>query len=140
MHKIDPRFDPTHFLAGAEAAFRMIVTAFTEGARDKLRPLLTDVTFRAFDQAIALRNTTQQTAHTQIKEMVDINIEEARLAGNVAAITVRFVSNQINYTLDAQGATIAGTDAVTEIADIWRFERDLTAPDLAWRLAAARSA
>jgi predicted lipid-binding transport protein (Tim44 family) len=46
----------------------------------------------------------------------------------------------VNLTLDSAGKEVAGTDAVTEIRDIWTFERDLGSPDPTWRLVAARSA
>jgi predicted lipid-binding transport protein (Tim44 family) len=35
---------------------------------------------------------------------------------------------------------VAGTDAITEISDLWTFERELGQADLTWRLTAARSA
>ncbi|MGH7211078.1 MAG: Tim44/TimA family putative adaptor protein, partial [Acetobacteraceae bacterium] len=43
---------------------------------------------------------------------------------------------------DKGGHPVAGTDAVTEISDLWTFERELAAPASgpAWRLAGARSA
>jgi predicted lipid-binding transport protein (Tim44 family) len=52
---------------------------------------------------------------------------------------VKFVSDQVAETLDRNGTPVAGTDAVTEITDVWSFERDLAQPDPAWRLTAARS-
>ena len=57
-----------------------------------------------------------------------------------ASITVRFVSDQVNITLDHAGLPVVGTDAVTEITDLWTFERVLGTADPSWRLAAARSA
>ena len=62
------------------------------------------------------------------------------LRGTVADITVRFVSDQVNHTLDREGRVTAGTDAVTEITDVWSFERDLASRDPTWRLTGARSA
>ncbi|MFL5283112.1 MAG: TIM44-like domain-containing protein, partial [Rhodopila sp.] len=66
-------------------------------------------------------------------------IEDAALKGKIAQITVRIVSDQVSYTEHANGRPTAGTDAVTEITDLWTFERDLTAQDPTWRLVAARS-
>jgi predicted lipid-binding transport protein (Tim44 family) len=43
-------------------------------------------------------------------------------------------------THTASGQVLSGTDAVTEINDIWTFERDLAQPNPAWHLVAARSA
>jgi predicted lipid-binding transport protein (Tim44 family) len=140
MAGIDRGFDASHFLSGAEAAFRIIVTAFSGGDRATLRPLLADDTFRAFDAAITARETAGQTQRTEIRAIPSATIEAADLRGNTADITVRFVSDQVNMTLDGDGHPVAGTDAVTEIVDLWTFERNLGSADPTWRLVAARSA
>lgn len=140
MAGIDPKFAPRRFLDGAVAAFRIIVTAFAEGDRVKLHPLLSDDTYRAFEGAIAARETAGETQRTEIRGITQALIEHAELHGSVAVITVRFVSEQINITLGADNHPVAGTDAVTEIIDLWSFERDLAMSDPAWRLVAARSA
>lgn len=140
MRAIDPNFTPDAFLAGAEAAFRMIVGAFAAGDRDTLRPLLSDETYAAFEGAIAAREREGETQRTEIREIPEARIEEAGLRGGLASITVAFTSDQVNLTLDRNGKEVAGTDAVTEIRDIWTFERDLGSPDPTWRLVAARSA
>jgi predicted lipid-binding transport protein (Tim44 family) len=140
MRPIDRSFEPAHFLAGAESAFRMIVVAFATGNRDTLRSLLSDDTYRAFDAAITAREQRGETQKTDIKAIPSATIEHADLRGSLAAITVRFVSDQVNLTLDNAGHPVNGTDAVTEITDLWTFERDLATTDPTWRLVAARSA
>lgn len=140
MRAIDRNFDPAHFLSGAEAAFRMIVTAFAAGDRVALRPLLDDPTYASFEGAIAARETAGETQRSEIKDLRDARIELAALNGTVASITVQFVSDQIAETLDRTGKPVAGADAVTEMSDLWTFERDLSQSDPAWRLTAARSA
>lgn len=139
MRQVDRNFDPAHFLSGAEAAFRMIVTAFAAGDRVTLRGLLADETYRGFEQAIATRETNGETQRTEIRDLMQAGIEQATLTGNVASILVKFVSDQISETLDRDGKPVMGSDAVTEITDLWTFERDLTSSDPAWRLTAARS-
>jgi predicted lipid-binding transport protein (Tim44 family) len=140
MHRLTGAFDPVHFLAGAESAFGIIVTAFAAGDRAHLQPLLSEDTFRAFEAAITARETAGETQRTEIRAIHAATIEAADLRGNVADITVRFVSDQVNVTLGRDGLPVAGADAVTEITDLWTFERDLTAADPTWRLVAARSA
>lgn len=139
MRTLDPAFDPQHFLTGAEAAFRMIVTAYAAGDRTTLRPLLSDDTYRGFEGAIAARETAGETQRGEIRAIHAVAIEAATLRGNTADITVRLVSDQINETLDRDGKPVAGTDAVTEITDLWTYERELAQPDPAWRLVAAQS-
>ncbi len=139
MQQADRNFDPARFLQGAEAAFRIIVGAFGHGDRNALRPLLTEPTFSGFDAVITSRETAGETQRSEIRDMPTVAIEEAALSGAQAAITVRFVSDQISETTDREGKSVAGTDAVTEITDLWTFERNLSQPDPAWRLSATRS-
>jgi predicted lipid-binding transport protein (Tim44 family) len=140
MKGIDRSFDPSAFLDGAEKAFRMIVAAFASGDRTTLRGLLSDDTYRAFEQAIAGREAAGQKQVTTIHGIHSATIETAELRGSVAAIAVRFVSDQISLTQDKDGHSVMGTDAVTEITDVWTYERDLSARDPVWRLVSARSA
>jgi predicted lipid-binding transport protein (Tim44 family) len=135
----DPRFDPPLFLAQAEAAFRQIVAAFAAGDRAALKPLLTPHVFETFDAAITAREQAGERHRTEIKAIPEISIEDAQILGDTAAIVVRFTSDQVNMVLDAQGQPKIGTEAVTELTDLWTFERNLNSPDPTWRLAAARS-
>jgi predicted lipid-binding transport protein (Tim44 family) len=140
MRDVDRSFDPAGFLDGAEKAFRIIVAAFASGDRVMLRSLLADDTYRAFEQAITAREAAGQQQVSEIRAVPSASIEEAELSGTVAHIAVKFVSDQISLTRDKAGNPVAGTDAVTEITDLWTFDRDLSSPDPTWRLAAARSA
>lgn len=140
MRAVDPNFDPAGFLDGAEKAFRMIVAGFAAADRAALRGLLSPDTYAAFDGAITAREQAGQTQTSEIRGIETSAIEAAELRGAVASVTVRFVSDQISLTSDKDGRPVAGTDAVTEITDIWTFERDLASRDPTWRLTAARSA
>lgn len=139
ISQADRNFDPVRFLDGAEASFRKIVTAFATGELTTLRALLTPSVFTTFEQAINQRAEQGETQHTEIKEIVEATIDDAELLGDHAVIVVRFVSDQENYTRDKEGQVIAGTESVTEIVDLWSFERSVNSSDPTWRLAAARS-
>ncbi len=103
MHDLDRGFDPARFLEGAEGAFRLIVGAFAAGNRDQLRPLLTADTFAGFEAAIAAREAAGETHRTEIRAIRSATIEEATLLNTLADITVRFVTDQVNVTLDKTG-------------------------------------
>ena len=139
IHTVDRSFDPARFLAGAEAAFRLIVGAFAAGDRAALRPLLSQDMWASFDQVITAREHAGETQKSEVKAILSATIEEASLVGSLATIVVRFVSDQVALTLDRDGKPVAGTDATTELIDLWTFERDLTHPGPNWRLTAARS-
>jgi predicted lipid-binding transport protein (Tim44 family) len=139
MRAIDGSFDPARFLAGADQAFRMIVAAFAVGDRPGLRSLLGDETYAAFEQAITAREKAGEKQVSEIRAMQQLSIDSAELKGRIGQVTARIVSDQVSYTQDANGRPVTGTDAVTEITDLWTFERDLGQPDPTWRLVAARS-
>jgi hypothetical protein len=139
MRAIDRAFDPARFLAGADHAFRLIVAGFAQGDRVALRALLADETYGAFEQAIAAREKANETQHSEIKSIESMAVEHAALRGTTGSVTLRIVSDQVSFATDAAGKPVSGTDAVTEITDIWTFERDLAQQDPTWRLVAARS-
>jgi predicted lipid-binding transport protein (Tim44 family) len=140
VQAIDSSFSPARFLDGAEAAFRMIVVAFANGDRAALRPLLAPALMEAFDHAIDERDAAQHTQHTTVHSIRSASIVSASLSGQLADIAVRFVSDQVSYTTDAGKQIVIGTEALTEITDLWTFERELSTRDPAWRLAATQNA
>ena len=140
MGGIDRGFHPAGFLAGAEKAFRMIVASFAMGDKATLRRLLADDTYAAFEQAMVARDAAGHTQVSEVKGIEAMTIEAAALHGSVADVSVRIVSDQISLTRDKNDVIVIGAEAVTEITDLWTFERDLRQPDPTWRLVAARSA
>ena len=138
MQAIDHGFDPGQFLPRAEQAFRMIVAAFAAGNRTGLQPLVAPDVYHAFDQAITAREAAGHQQSTEIRAVPTVAIEAAELRTSTAQITLRFVSDQVTLTKDAAGQPVAGADSVTELTDVWTFERDLAAADPTWRLVSVR--
>ncbi len=60
----DPSFDLDRFLAGARAAFAMIIEAFAKGDKDTLRSLLAPEVFENFSTAIDERNAADDLPPT----------------------------------------------------------------------------
>ena len=140
LRDVDRDFDPAHFLAGAEAAFRMIVTAFrSRRPRGTARTVGRTTHTAGSSRRLPRGRRTARRSGRKIRGIQHVSIETASLAGTVASIAVKFVSDQVSETLDREAKPIVGSDAVTEIIDLWTFERDLTSSDPAWRLTAARS-
>jgi predicted lipid-binding transport protein (Tim44 family) len=137
---VDAGFEPEGFLHGAEGAFRMIVDAFARGDRDTLRLLLNDETFAGFEGEITRRSQAGETQRSEVRAIQETRIEAADLRGTVADITVRFVSDQVNLTTDRDGGVVAGAEAVTELTDLWTFQRDLRSQDPTWKLVGTQSA
>ncbi|HZS65431.1 MAG TPA: Tim44/TimA family putative adaptor protein [Xanthobacteraceae bacterium] len=136
----DSGFDVKHFLAGARAAYEMVVTAFAEGDRRTLRNLLSREVFDGFEAAISGREKRGEKHETRFVSIDTAEIVAAELRGRTAQATVRFISKLIATTRDASGAVIDGSpDKVIEVTDIWTFARDVTSRDPNWKLVATEA-
>jgi predicted lipid-binding transport protein (Tim44 family) len=140
IRSADPSFEPQGFLSGARAAFEMIIGAFAAGDAAALKPLLSDEVFDNFNGAIKARAKAKETLSTTLVGISSAEIIEAELQGRIAYVTVKFVSEQINVTKDADGQVIDGDPAaIATITDIWTFSRNTRSRDPNWTLVATRS-
>jgi predicted lipid-binding transport protein (Tim44 family) len=112
----DRDFDSRKFLEGARDAYGRIVTAFADGDRDALRPLLAPEVYAAFDAGITGR--TEKPA--ALIKLNDARIAGAALHGKTAEITVAF----------------AASFATGPVTDVWTFARAVDASDPNWMLVA----
>ena len=116
----DPDFAPDEFLVGARVAFEMILDAFAAGDVKTLKTLLDPGVFADFEAA---------------------DIVEAYMEGRIANITIKFVTEQVNVTRDAEGQVAEGNpNEVITVTDFWTFARDTKARDPNWALVATHSA
>jgi predicted lipid-binding transport protein (Tim44 family) len=136
----DRAFDAEGFAGGAKVAFEMIVTAFAQGDTKTLRPLLSNDVYGDFAGAIKGREDSNETLETTLVGISQSEIIEAELQGKTAFVTIKFVSEQINVTRDAEGEVVDGDpSAVTPVTDIWTFARNTRSRDPNWTLVATGS-
>ena len=137
----DKTFDVKHFIAGARAAYEMIVLAYAEGDRRNLKNLLSRDVYEGFEAAIRERETKGETVESRFVAIDKSDIAGVELRGRTAQITVRFVSQLISVTRDKSGNVIEGNpDKVTDVTDVWTFARDLSSRDPNWKLLATEAA
>jgi predicted lipid-binding transport protein (Tim44 family) len=136
----DTSFDGKHFLAGARAAYEMIVTAFANGDRRQLRNLLSREVFDGFDAAITDRERRGETAESRFVSIDGSTVTAAELRNRTAQVTIRFVSKLISATRDRTGAVIDGNaEKVTDVTDVWTFARDVSSRDPNWKVIATEA-
>jgi len=136
----DTSFDAKHFLAGARAAYEMIVTAYAAGDRRQLKSLLGREVYDGFDAAIREREQRGERVETRFVSIDAADIIAAELRNRTAQVTVRFVSQLVSVTRDRSGAVIDGNpDKVTDVTDVWTFARDISARDPNWKLVATEA-
>lgn len=140
IHDRDPDFDLNGFVNGGKAAYRMILEAFWTGNVADLKSLVSQDVFAQFESAIAAREAAGRSCGNKLVNIEHVELPEASLDGNIARITLKYVSNIILVTRDSENRVIEGdvTDAVV-VTDIWTYERDLTQGDPNWILVATRS-
>lgn len=135
----DPTFNEKHFLQGAKAAFEMIVKAFADGDTPTLRPLLADDVYDGFAEAIRKRQAAGETRETRITAFESVDLKEARMDGRHAMVTIRFITHQVDCTVNAAGDVVDGDpDEAIEVVDIWTFSRNTRSPDPNWLLVETR--
>jgi predicted lipid-binding transport protein (Tim44 family) len=136
----DRSFDAKAFVAGARAAYEMIVTAYAEGDRRTLKNLLSREVYDGFKTAIQERESRGEKAETRFVSIDRSDIMGAEVRGRTAKITMRFVSQLVSVTRDGSGATVEGNpDKITEVTDVWTFARDVTSLDPNWKLVATQT-
>ncbi len=136
----DKSFDVKNFIAGARAAYEMIVGAFAEGDRRTLKNLLSRDVYEGFEAAISDREKKGETAETRFVSIDKSDIAGADMRGRSAQVTVRFVSQLVSVTRDRNGNVVEGSpDKVTDVTDVWTFARDVSSRDPNWKLVATEA-
>jgi predicted lipid-binding transport protein (Tim44 family) len=139
--RVDPSFDPDHFLQGAKAAYEIIVTAFAEGNRKTLKDLLSAEVYEGFSGAIAERENRGEQIDQSFVGIKSSDLVEAELKGGIAQLTVKFVSELISATRDKAGGVINGDPKrIREVTDIWTFAREAVSRNPNWKLVATQAA
>jgi predicted lipid-binding transport protein (Tim44 family) len=135
-----PDFDARHFLAGARAAYEMIVNAYAEGDRRTLKNLLSREVYDGFETAIAEREKRGDTVESRFVSIDNAEITAAEVRGRNVQATVRFQSKLISVTRNKNGNVIDGNaEKVTDVTDVWTFARDVSSRDPNWKLVATEA-
>jgi len=128
------------FISGAKSAFEIIIKSFAAGDLANLKMLLSDKIYSGFEAAINARKAQEVTLTTNLISIEKTEILSALLIENIATITVKITSKQINYITDKNGMVVEGRkDGIAEINDIWTFRKDVTLPNPNWAVSATGS-
>jgi predicted lipid-binding transport protein (Tim44 family) len=141
LMRADPGFDPGPFLDGAKAAYEMIVMAFAQGDETTLEQLLGSDVYDGFQRAIRERESRGEKLESNLVGIDKADIIEAEVKNRTAYVTVKFVSELISVTRDAEGDVVEGDPKkVREVTDIWTFAREVGSKNPNWKLVATEAA
>jgi len=138
----DAGFDVYGFAEGARAAFDIILEAYADGDLETLETLLSRNLFEDFEKAIRQREKDGLSLEMDVKDILSIQIVDARLAGTMVYITVDYEVEEKQILRDAKGKIIKGKkgEKFQKMHDIWTFARDTRSVDPAWMLIETRAA
>lgn len=135
-----PGFNREKFLSGAERAFEIIISAFGKGDVETLEMLVSKSLLKKFQEIIEKRKAEGVTSENDFIGFDDVEITNAKISkSEVARITVRFVSEQVNILKNKDGEVIEGDENfIQNITDIWTFEHALTSTNPNWLLVSTK--
>ncbi|MFZ4542204.1 MAG: Tim44/TimA family putative adaptor protein [Rickettsiales bacterium] len=135
MRAIDRDFTPDDFLQGARAAYEMVVNAFSKRDRDTLKMLLSDAMYKSFTLSLDDAEKEKRFTETTLVAINKATIKNAKLNGNLATITVDFVSDQVHLIRDDGNAILEGDASQQDVVeDEWVFTRDLKSTSPNWSI------
>lgn len=135
IRQIDKNFDERKFMEGAHKAFEIILNSFAKADKVTLHRLLSKEVFESFWQEIDKRKNKKETLETTLVAIISAEYEDINIEKNLAHISVRFHSQQINLIKNSSGKIIEGDPSyIDDKFDIWTFTRNLTNRSLDWKL------
>jgi len=136
----DASFTPRSFLDGAKLAYEMTLEAFAKGDKSGLKNLLSREVFESFCRVIDQREAGGRRVEQNFVGIDKARIQSARLADNMASITVEFLSELITATYDRSGELVEGDPKhISRVTDVWTFERDVSSRNPNWKLVATEA-
>ncbi|AAZ68809.1 Tim44/TimA family putative adaptor protein [Ehrlichia canis] len=140
IKKKDKEFSLKHFMDGSIKAFEIIIKAFNEGNVHILSMLLDTNLYNSFSEEIENRKKLNHVYEDIIVSVTSHKIIKLDLSGNIAYITVKFITEQINFVKDKDDNVIQGsTSKINKIEDVWTFRKDITLSNKKWYLNAIQS-
>jgi predicted lipid-binding transport protein (Tim44 family) len=130
-----PDFNVGKFVQGAQRAYEIVLEAYANGDRARLKNLLGPDVFESFASAIAAREAEGAKTVFKFVGITASDLQRAGLESKKSQITLRFSADMILATVASDGATKDGdTTKIRNVEDTWTFERDTTARDPNWKL------
>jgi predicted lipid-binding transport protein (Tim44 family) len=125
------------FMDGAKAAFEMVLKAFAANDKETLEFLLEGKIYEGFEKSIEARKQQNKILNTNLIAIEKAEIISALIKDNIALITVKFTSKQINYFTKENGDLLEGKkDKITQLTDSWTFKKDLNDSNPNWMISA----
>lgn len=140
IRQMDPRFDEAAFQESCSDSFFRIQAAWMHRDLEKLRPLLTEEMQEVFRKQVEELRSKRQINKLENIAVRSIEVTEAWQEQGLDYITVRYLANLLDYTVDeVSGKILSGNDSEpVKFEEFWTWVRPV-GPN-PWRLAAINQA
>ncbi|VAV89943.1 Transporter [hydrothermal vent metagenome] len=141
LREADPAFNESEYLAGARAAYEMIVEAFASGDLRSIRAYLSDSVYDAFKGAVVAR---EEAGHSTDLKFIGVDhaaIVDSQVDRDQMRAVTEFTSNQVRVTRDKDGNVVDGDpNRIELVKDRWTFSKKRSSRDPNWILVATGGA
>ncbi len=117
-------FDHKLFIDGAKKAFEIILTAYNQGDKKTLKPLVSKDVFTAFENAI---DQKLNNPNAQFFSLLVNGVEDAKIENNKIKISIKFTSEQLVNDDE---------NTIIKKQDVWTFEKHKESKSPTWALIA----
>lgn len=138
-----PSFTKNLFINNAKTAFEVIVKSFANGDIKTLKTLLEPKIYKGFSDNIKTRQEDGLTTISDFIGFEEVEIVEANIdkKNNLASITVKFVTEQVNLIKNKDDEYVEGDpNYIQTITDIWTFTKSINNPNPVWLLGKTKRA
>jgi len=130
----DPSFNEKEFIKGAQSAYEMYYESLNEVDEETLESLLVPKLFDQVMEKVEVAEAEGQQLFVDVVAVKDTQIVDAKMHGRTAVVDVKYVAEQSEYTEDADGDVVKGSNDTKKVSSVWRWVRPVDADDLNWDL------
>ncbi len=136
IREYDITFTADQFVAGARAAFEMIIKAFSEHDKEMLRTLLSEEVYGDFEKEVERRIASNQKHEITVVAVKSCEILDAEIEKNLANISVKIVSEQISVIKSLNDDQLVGGNPskINIVSDVWTFSKNIKSKSKMWQL------
>ena len=135
ISSIDPSFNESEFIKGAQNFFEMVIDCFVKGDLTNIINYIDVKLTNNFQAVIDERLLENETLKIDIIKMNSVQIKDVKRLKDILRISVLFETEQIKVLKDKNNKIIDGDQKKSILVkDLWTFEKEIKSKDLNWKL------
>jgi predicted lipid-binding transport protein (Tim44 family) len=137
IREVDRQFTTAAFLEGAKKAYLYYYEKWNTKDDEALANLVSPNLLNGLVEKLNILDKKKQRPLVDVKEIVAVDIVDARLSGQTAIVDVQFTAKQSENTADEKTGKVVGTRKNAKILkSVWTFARSLKSDDPNWEVEA----